>query len=795
MFYISISSRKILRISILSIITILFCNTLLVAQMIKLNPSQALYDNLLPKAQKVEYQLDKPAFILNGDTKIISDNEFLNQYLSDRIANVFGSKPLAIKSKKARKDDTNYIFLTVNRKALKKSGAVVKEEAYSLSVSEKGVTIIGADYGGMFNGVQTLLQLLPAKVYNFENKDFIAQTSIPQGVVKDWPKYNYRGFELDVARTWRPAEDVYKVLEWMAYNKINKFHWHLTDDEGWRIEIKAYPELTEKGAFRGPGEIQKAIYGSGNKRYGGYYTQEQVKDIVKFAAERNIEIIPEIEMPGHSRAIALCHPEITCQRSDSDTIRNKSEFSREIWCVAKENNYTILENILKEMAALFPTKTLNIGGDEVNHLNWHQCPDCKALKEREGLESDAELHNYFVRRIDKIVHKYGKRLAGWEELMEAGKIDPATLIYVWKSANATPKAIKGEHYAVLQVGEYSYLDMQQSALERGHNWAGIVPLEKTYSQDLEAIATPKDNDKTPAEYKKDVEKYIVGVQGGLWEELGNRPVNFVEYQAFPRLCAIAEVGWGTKEDFAGFNKRLTQAHYERMNNMHIRYRVPYPVVMATANADGTFTITAESPYEGAVVKYAFVAPETEYQGIRGTADTICYKNVYTKPLTVNDIANYRFATFTSATNHSISVAVSNLPLYQNQQKPEFTLETNRKFKEKFSIDDLLGYNPMKTTYFEGNAQKGDYWTVTFKEPVKCSVLDIRSSRTAVDLNGIPYGYVEYSYDGVNYIKGGEFNCNRSVTRLDNSQSVKSFRIVVSADGDTYQTAMQPFIIY
>ena len=268
------------------------------------------YTQLIPQPKDVYYDLNSPCFVLKKDVRVVSNDPFLSDYLAGHIKNLTGEKVEIIRwekwksAKKTIKREHPVISILIA------DNAAPEGREYSLEVQENAIFIFSNGYEGAMSGIQTLLQLLPPQTNNFNNRDFSNSIIIPQGRIEDSPSFRYRGFELDVSRTWRPAEDVYKVLDWMAYHKLNKFHWHLTDDQGWRVEIKSLPLLTEKGAWRGPDEVIPSSFGSGNKRYGGYYTQQQIKDIVKYAADRGIEIIPEIETPGHSAAIAGSYPEI-----------------------------------------------------------------------------------------------------------------------------------------------------------------------------------------------------------------------------------------------------------------------------------------------------------------------------------------------------------------------------------------------------------------------------------------------------------------------------------------------------
>ncbi len=765
-------------------------------------------DRLIPKVQNYSLNNNGDVFILDSKTTIISENSFLANYLNDRIKNCIAI-PLKVSSYKAKKNNKKAIILRCDSSVLKNFNAnrYYKKEGYVLNINNDLIEIIGEDYGGIFNGIQTLLQLLPEECYNFSNKKYISEIPIKGVKISDYPKYRYRGFHFDVARTWRTKEDVYRVIEYMAHHKINKFHWHLTDDQGWRIEIKSYPLLTEKGAFRGPNEALKPVLSSGNKRYGGFYTQQDIKDVVKFAKERNIEVIPEIELPGHSRAAASSYPDIICTLH-RDSSRTTGVFSRPIWCVAKESNYQMLDSIFREMTTLFETDILNIGGDEVNHYNWKTCHDCQALMQKEGLKDEYDLHNYFIKRLDKIAHKYNKRIAGWEEIMEAGELDPETIVYVWKNAKLVNQAVLEKHPYVLQIGEYSYFDMKQSPIERGHNWAGVVTLEKSYMLDPIKMSTPPKEDLetaglTSSEVEQRIDKYLLGVQGGLWEELGINPENFYDYQYFPRMLSIAEIGWGTnnkitnwQEAFNDFNNRIIYSHYKRMNNMGIKYRVPYPVVTAdeianVSNDKKLYKISVAEPYKDADIRYAIVKPQTEFSGIRGINDTTNYKYKYSEPIITYDIAKYRFATFVSDTLHSIGVAVSNMPIY-NLQTPSFEIETNLDYKPE-ALAALKDYDIKTSCAFNNRIKAGDYIYITFDEPVQCSVIDIITARYPVDFYGIVEGYVDYSEDGITYNRGGDFIRHRAVT--EPKTKVKYLRINITGDGDSNSIHLNDLIIY
>jgi hexosaminidase len=462
-------------------------------------------------------------------------------------------------------------------------------EGYTLSTTGDRVSIQGKDADGLFYGIQTLLQLMPAQVYARQIQRQIKWT-VPAVAIKDYPRFHYRGMMLDVSRQFFDVSVVKRYIDWLSMHKINRFHWHLTDDQGWRIEIKKYPKLTSVGAWRGPGEALPPSYGSGDKRYGGYYSQQQIKEIVRYATARHIEIIPEIDLPGHSRAVGVAYPEILCPTDKVDMNQSAQEEVQNVWCAGNEKNFKMIENILKEVVVLFPSKVIHIGGDEVNMSVWQHCPLCSSFMKKEGMQEPEELQNYFVRRLEKMVHRLGKQMAGWDEIIDGGTLDSTTEVYAWRSVQRGVESVKKGLPTVMMVGQNYYFDMAQSKYDRGHNWAGILPLDKVYALD------PADlNCFTSAQAS-----LIQGVQGAIWSELLNEPDRFLEYQSYPRVCALAEAGWTPQGDrnWNDFYARLTGFHFDRMCYMGIAFRLPPPIALYK---DGTVTVTL--PYPDAEVRY------------------------------------------------------------------------------------------------------------------------------------------------------------------------------------------------
>ena len=490
------------------------------------------------------------SIVVNDDLKTCG--ELLADYLQPAMGYRLAVSNKAEKSKPA-------IRLSLD-KSLKK----LSEEAYRLEVTEWGVRIQGASEKGIFYGIQTLLQLLPVEIFQTEVQP--VSWTVPGVQIEDYPRFGWRGFSLDVCRQVYSVDFIKNCIDWLAMHKMNVFHWHLTDDEGWRIEIKKYPELTRTGAWRGPNEKLQPTFCSGYYRYGGFYTQEQIREVVGYAAKRQVMIMPEIEVPGHSRAVAAAYPEILCDYIDP----GKHELSQNSWCAANERGYEILGDILKEVAGLFPCPYIHIGGDEVEMEYWENCRRCTGLMKEKHFEKPAEVQNYFIHRVAELVEAAGKKMGGWSEIMDGGELPSGTVVFSWIGLDHGIAAARKGLPVVMMPGEYCYFDMGQTPLERGHYWAGMVPTEKAYAF----------NPLIPDSLKPAERKNVLGVEGAIWSEMMDRPAWHCEYQMFPRLCVTAEIGWTPQEqrEWTDFKGRLDRSHYMRLYQKGIRFRVPFPEV-------------------------------------------------------------------------------------------------------------------------------------------------------------------------------------------------------------------------
>jgi hexosaminidase len=435
-------------------------------------------------------------------------------------------------------------------------------EGYELTVAPDSVVLRAPTHAGLFYGVQTLFQLLPPEIFS-SNVVRAADWQMPCLQIEDWPRFRWRGFMLDVARHFYNRQQVEQILDAMAFQKLNRFHWHLTDDQGWRIEIKKYPKLTQVGAWRagvGFGLDPKSTTAYGpDGRYGGFYTQADIREVVAYAAARHITIVPEIEMPGHSIAALAAYPQFSCTGGPF-SIPLKGGVFNGIYNPADEATFKFLDDVLTEVFQLFPGQYVHLGGDEVPKDTWKNSPACQALMKRDGLTNEDELQSWFMKRIEKFVGANGRTMVGWSEILKGGLASNA-VVMDW-IGGATEAASSG-HDVVMTPTQFCYFDYYQSTNRASEPLAigGFLPLEKVYS--LEPI---------PADLPGQYAPHILGAQGNLWTEYIPN-LHYAEYMIFPRLTALAEVDWSPESarNFDDFSRRL-QAEFQRFNELGINYR-------------------------------------------------------------------------------------------------------------------------------------------------------------------------------------------------------------------------------
>ena len=500
------------------------------------------------------------SFVLRPDAAILVDADAreTGEYLAKYLRRSTGY-PLPVRVETIAQAGQGNILLSTD-----KAKVGLAPEAYELAATHDSVVIRASAAAGLFYGVQSLLQLLPPDV--FSRQPVAHETwSIPCGEIEDTPRFAWRGFMLDVSRHFFNKSEVEQILDAMALHKLNVFHWHLADDQGWRIEIKKYPRLTHIGAWRnkigfGLDPRASSAYGP-DGRYGGYYTQEDIREVVAYAQARHITIVPEIEMPGHSLAALAAYPQLSCSGGPYSTDPVMGTPAG-IYCAGNEETFTFLENVLLEVCGLFPGKYIHIGGDEVTKENWHDCPRCQALMRRDGLKNEHELQSYFVRRMVSFLTAHGRQAVGWSEIREGGL--PAGAVLMDWNGGAVEAATAG-HDVVMCPNAYCYFDYYQSrdrATEPPASGA-YLPLSKVYSFDP-----------IPAGLDSRNWAHILGPQANLWTEY-IPSLKQAEYMSFPRLCALAEVAWSpaNERNWDDFFRRL-QAHLQRLDRLGVNYRKP-----------------------------------------------------------------------------------------------------------------------------------------------------------------------------------------------------------------------------
>lgn len=472
---------------------------------------------------------------------------------------------------------------------IKLDNSITNEEGYHLNISTTKIELKAKTVIGIFYGVQSLLQLLPAAIEQNSLQKNISWL-VPCANIIDSPRFQYRGVMLDVARHYMPMEFIKKLIDLLAMQKMNRLQLHLTDSQGWRFESKKYPKLTQIGAYR-KGTALNTTYDYDSRPndtlYGGYYTQEQLKDLVAYAAAHFITIIPEIEMPAHSRSALASYPEYTCLDSTGNPFQYPQQIQDE-YCT-KDETFSFIDDILTEVMDIFPSKYIHVAGDEAGKENWKHCPICQKRMKDEGLKNVDELQSYFIQRVEKFVNSKGRSIIGWDEILQGG-LAPNATVMSWTGIEGGIKAAQQHHNVVMTPGAYCYLDhFQSDAPGEPEAFGGLTTLAKAYSYDP-----------VPAELSKDESKYIIGMQGNLWTEHIPTPSK-AEYMIFPRAIALAEVGWTypAKKSYDDFITRLTP-YLKRLDTYHVNYsRHLFEIKLNTAlNSSGeTIALLSGVPKE------------------------------------------------------------------------------------------------------------------------------------------------------------------------------------------------------
>ena len=526
-------------------------------------------------------------------------------------------------------------------------------EGYSLEVDKKSIRISGADEAGVFYGLQTLLQLLPEEVYRNRLAGQIKWV-VPGVQIVDYPERPWRGMMLDVARYFYDKEFVKKFIDMMAMYKLNKLQFHLIDDSGWRLEIKKYPRLTEVGAWAGPD----------SRRLGGYYTQDDIREILEYARLRQVEVIPEIEFPAHMLSAVVAYPWLGCTGKQHE-VPDQHFISRDLLCVGKESSYQFLKDVLDETVALFPSKYINIGGDEAVYTNWEQCPRCQEVMKREGLSKASELQGYLTNVVADMMKKKNRTVIGWEEIIQRGKLNEQVVALMWHNVGDTIQATRTGHKAILTPATHLYFDFPESRTPgevKAATWMPPISLEKCYGMEV--------NDYSPS-------STVMGVQGCFWSDQfihgtvlqeitplnENRSEQYAEYLIFPRMLALAELAWLPKAErkYADFAERMT-LQYAKLDAKGCNYRVPEPKILSMTQEGDSLCFTLAPTVAGAPIRYT----------TDGSYPTI-HSAVYNGPLRVKNKSDFHAMTVVNDRHYSLPIYFA--PDYSAyKQYGEFTTE-------------------------------------------------------------------------------------------------------------------------
>ena len=544
--------------------------------------------NIVPKP--LEMKLNQGAFRFTKDTKLVAANDQTQVFevLQNKFVSAAGWNLGVVNTAPS----SNFVQLSTD--------VSLPEEAYNLKVTENQVIIYASGHNGFLYGLETIRQLLPVAI---ESKNVVSNMNwdIPNVEIKDSPRFKWRGFMLDVSRHFFDKDYVMETIDQLALLKMNTLHLHLVDDQGWRIEIKKYPKLTEVGGFRvdqedKPWNARPTPELGKETTYGGFYTQEDIKEIVAYAESRGITVVPEIEMPAHVMSAIAAYPELSCFQKPIMVPSGGVWPITEIYCPGKETTFEFLENVLLEVMELFPSRYIHVGGDEATKTNWEKCTDCKKRIQEEGLETVEELQSYFIRRMERFLSSKGRTLLGWDEILEGG-LAPGATVMSWRGVKGGLEASEAGHDVVMTPNSHCYFDYYQGDQDAEPlAWGGNLPLSKVYQFDpvVEGMSEEQAN-------------HVLGGQANLWTEYVPTKAQ-AEYMTYPRLAALAEAVWSSKDNrnWDDFSNRVSSL-FQRYGIMGVNYaKSAYQVTTETSvnTENGVISIALKSEFPQADIRFS-----------------------------------------------------------------------------------------------------------------------------------------------------------------------------------------------
>lgn len=682
---------------------------------------QANYE-VIPLPQEIK--ITTGSFVLNDRTSIVypKDNKEMQQN-----ANLLAKYIHQMSGKKLKVIDepvtSNAIILATGLNA-------DNAEAYQLKVTQDNVTITGTSEAGTFYGIQTLRKSLP-----ITNKGDI---SLPAAEINDYPRFSYRGVHLDVSRRFFPADSVKRFIDMMALHNINRLHWHLTDDQGWRIEIKKRPELTTIGSKRSETVIGHNSGEYDGIPYSGFYTQDEAREIVKYAQERHITVIPEIDLPGHMQAALAAYPELGCTGGPYEVWKMWG-VSEDVLCAGNDKTLTFIEDVLNEIVDIFPSEYIHVGGDECPKVRWEKCPKCQARIKAEGIKGDKKhsaeeyLQSYVISRMEKFVESKGRHIIGWDEILEGG-LAPNATVMSWRGMDGGIEAAKQKHNVVMTPNTYVYLDYYQSAdtdLEPDAI-GGYLPLEKVYSFEPTAGISPED------------QKYVIGAQANLWTEY-IPTFSQVEYMIMPRIDAVADIQWSdpSKKDYQTFLPRVARMTqlYDRLGYNYGKHIFDINASLTTNTENGTLDIALTKLGEGDI-----------YYTVDGSDPTIASIK-YEGPVQINQ--DCEFKAIVVRPNGTSRVFSEEIFFNKATMKP-ITLKEQPSRGYVFNgaqvlVDGLRGGSNYKTGHWLGFQGKDLDATIDLKEPTEIQKVSFNTNVVKGDwIMGASAVTVKVSDDGKNF---------------------------------------------